>query len=96
MTRLMRRFAVVIIPSVVAAGALLGTGSPAIAATAQLAAHPSARIPAIVNEQMAAHRHIDPWIADQLALFDPAAARRIAVYDPWVKDQLARFADQAR
>jgi hypothetical protein len=31
---------------------------------------------------------------DQLRMFDPAAARRIAVYDPWVKDQLAQFAGQ--
>jgi hypothetical protein len=34
---------------------------------------------------------MDPWIAGQLAWFDPAAAHRIAIYDPWIKDQLAQF-----
>ncbi|MGW1801734.1 hypothetical protein ACWCQN_38925 [Streptomyces sp. NPDC001984] len=37
------------------------------------------------------HWHTDPWVADQLAVFDPRAAQLVAIVDPWIKDQLILF-----
>ncbi|MER7717584.1 hypothetical protein ABTX99_11630 [Streptomyces flaveolus] len=80
-------------------GALLAGAGSATAAAPQHRGH--ADRPATVTaghhhaRRSASHQRIDPWVMDQLRMFDPAAARRIAVYDPWVKDQLAQFAGQA-
>ena len=35
-------------------------------------------------------------VAGQLAEFEPALAKRAAVFDPWVKDQLALFPPTTR
>lgn len=97
MNKLIRRLAATAVPAVAAAGALLATGGSATAATARPASPESAQAaPALSHpcRRTAAHQHIDPWVAGQLALFEPAAAHRAAVYDPWVKDQLAQFANE--
>jgi hypothetical protein len=72
------------LPAAAAAGALIATADSATAATPQPtpAVHHSCR------------QHIDPWVAGQIAQFDPAAAHRLAVYDPWVKGQLQQFTNQ--
>ncbi|MER6070173.1 hypothetical protein ABT187_15310 [Streptomyces sp. NPDC001817] len=77
-----------------AAGALLAGGSPAAAAhgaTGQRAVGATA-----LPTGHGGHRHrglqcMDPWVAGQLARFDPAARHRLAVFDPWIKDQLTRY-----
>ncbi|MYQ98510.1 MULTISPECIES: hypothetical protein [unclassified Streptomyces] len=76
-------------------GALLATAGTAAAAP-QSAAHLPARTTASQtgSPSCSAHRgghRLDPWIEGQLARFDPAAKRRLAVFDPWVKDQLAQY-----
>ncbi|MFY4718261.1 hypothetical protein [Streptomyces sp. LaBMicrA B280] len=76
-------------------GALLATAGTAAAAP-QSAAHLPARATASQTggPSGSAHRgghRLDPWIEGQLAQFDPAAKRRLAVFDPWVKDQLAQY-----
>ncbi|MEU9591551.1 hypothetical protein AB0D84_17760 [Streptomyces sp. NPDC048193] len=79
-------------------GAVLAGAGPATAATPQHSRHPDRPAAATARhhhaQRPASHRRVDPWVMDQLRLFDPAAAQRIAVYDPWVKDQLAQFAGQ--
>jgi hypothetical protein len=80
----------------VAAGALLFGGGSAAAAVPG-ATGPTAAGATTGPAGQAEHRHhglecIDPWVAGQLAMFDPAARHRLAAFDPWVKDQLARFA----
>lgn len=82
--------------TMVVAGVLLATGGSAAAAprptghgaAGTAAVHAGPRTPC----RRAPGQRIDPWVAGQLAWFDPAARHRLAVYDPWVKDQLARFA----
>ncbi|GAA2873998.1 hypothetical protein [Streptomyces mexicanus] len=95
MRKPIRRLATVGAPAMVAAGTLLAAGGPATAATEHPSSHASAESRVVVRHQPsrhpASHRHMDPWIAGQLAWFDPAAAHRIAIYDPWIKDQLAQF-----
>lgn len=99
MTKLMRRVAATGVSAVVLGGALLAGGGPAAAAGARAAepAEHTARPPVAdtslrASEHRTGHRHVDPWVAGQLAWFCPQAAKRLAVYDPWVKDQLALFA----
>ncbi|MEU2222117.1 hypothetical protein [Streptomyces sp. NPDC018347] len=94
MKKLMRRLAVTGIPVAIAGGALLAGGGPASAAPhPQGPADVPARVTSTVGERADRHpasgRRVDPWVLGQVATFDPAAARRLAVYDPWVKDQLA-------
>ncbi|WP_077800818.1 hypothetical protein [Streptomyces sp. JHA26] len=97
MNKPMRHVVATGIAAVGVGGALLAGAAPATAAPAQDRGH-SARPAATTaghhphTRGSASHRHIDPWVMDQIRQFDPAAARRIAVYDPWVKDQLAQFA----
>ncbi|MFF3907767.1 hypothetical protein ACFYZJ_17570 [Streptomyces sp. NPDC001848] len=71
-----------------------------MAASPQTPGHLPVRTTAVATDhsgsQHTAHQHMDPWVAGQLAMFEPAAAKRLAVYDPWVKDQLALFAPVAR
>ncbi|MEV7794315.1 hypothetical protein [Streptomyces sp. NPDC087512] len=97
MKNMTRNLAATGVAAVTATSALLaGTGPAAAAgqhvhrtgsrAAAAAAHHPSPR--------PAPHRRVDPWVMDQLRVFDPAAAHRLAVYDPWVKDQLAWLAGQ--
>jgi hypothetical protein len=76
-------------------GALLAAGGPAAAAVPGATGHSA--IGATAPAGTTAHRHhglacMDPWVAGQLASFDPAARHRLAAFDPWVKDQLTRFA----
>lgn len=92
MKKPIRRLAVMAVPVLAAAGVLLGTGGPATAAAVRPASPHSAQAALAVSRPC---RHIDPWVAGQLARFDPAAAHRIAVYDPWVMDQLAQFTNEA-
>ncbi|MYU07064.1 hypothetical protein GTY81_24970 [Streptomyces sp. SID8366] len=84
-----------------ASAALVGGALLATAGTATAAPQSTAHLPARTTASQTAvpggtaHRgghRLDPWIEGQLAQFDPAAARRLAVFDPWVKDQLARYA----
>ena len=94
MSKLIRRCAVTGVSAVAAVGALVAVGSPASATTTPQASPASAQAVAAehhLSRPSAGHRQIDPWVAGQLAQFDPAAARRLAIYDPWVKDQLAQF-----
>ncbi|MFF7238988.1 hypothetical protein [Streptomyces collinus] len=94
MSKLIRRCAVTGASAVAAAGALLAVGGPASAAT-PLPASPGSAATAAADHPASrppdGHSRVDPWVAGQVAWFDPAAARRLAIYDPWVKDQLARF-----
>ncbi|MFF7969715.1 hypothetical protein [Streptomyces sp. NPDC007905] len=104
MMKLMRRMAAVGVSAAALAGVVTATGGSAAAATAHKTQHPDALVATAgtgvttagtghCNESLrTTHHRVDPWIADQLAAFEPAAARRLAVYDPWVKDQLAHFA----
>ncbi|MFI9809995.1 hypothetical protein ACIHEJ_37820 [Streptomyces sp. NPDC052301] len=65
-------------------------GSSAMAATPGTAEHHqvlSATAPA--ESHGTARQPADPWIAGQLAAFNPSAAHRLAIFDPWIKDQLA-------
>ncbi|MEU3028399.1 hypothetical protein ACPCBC_12125 [Streptomyces incarnatus] len=87
-----------------ASAALLGGALLATAGTATAAPQHTAHLPARTTASQSggpsgsAHRaghRLDPWIEGQLAQFDPAAKRRLAVFDPWVKDQLARYAPAA-
>ncbi|MGW5202573.1 hypothetical protein [Streptomyces spiralis] len=104
--KLMRRIATVGVSVTVAGGALLAAGGSATAATAQATRHVPARITTVNtgsghgshhrHATRATHRLPDAWVAGQLAMFEPAAAKRLAVFDPWVKDQLALFAGTAR
>ncbi|MET9143965.1 hypothetical protein ACFUCQ_03985 [Streptomyces sp. NPDC057197] len=97
MNKPMRRLVTTGIAAVAASGAFMAGAGSAAAATSQPAGCPG---PAPVTtahaaaQRSAPHRHIDRWVLDQLRLFDPAAAHRLAIYDPWVKDQLAQFAGQ--
>ncbi|MFG2266512.1 hypothetical protein [Streptomyces sp. NPDC048720] len=95
MSKLIRRCAVTGVSAFAAVGALVAVGGPASAATATTPQASPASAHATAghhpSQPSAGHRHIDSWVAGQIAQFDPAAARRLAVYDPWVKDQLAQF-----
>jgi hypothetical protein len=100
MNKPMRHVVTTGIAAIGVGGALLAGAGSATAAPAQHSGHTDR--PAAVaaghhhhTQRSASHQRIDPWVMDQLRLFDPAAAQRIAVYDPWVKDQLAQFAGQA-
>ncbi|MFE9173776.1 hypothetical protein ACFYNZ_30690 [Streptomyces kebangsaanensis] len=100
MKKPMRCVAATGVSAVVLGGALLAGGGPAAAAGARAAEHTDARPPVAdsslrVAEHRTGHRHVDPWVAGQLAWFCPQAAKRLAVHDPWVKDQLALFAQPA-
>ncbi|MER6848763.1 hypothetical protein AB0A81_29150 [Streptomyces flaveolus] len=98
MNKPMRHVVTTGIAAVGVGGALLA-GAGSATATPQHRGHTDR--PATVTagrhhaRSSALHQRTDPWVMDQLRRFDPAAARRIAVYDPWVKDQLAQFAGQA-
>ncbi|MEU6773746.1 hypothetical protein [Streptomyces sp. NPDC046759] len=78
------------------AAALLASGTSAAATTPSDAGHTATRATAAHSSQNqyrhTGHRRcMDPWVAGQVATFDPVARHRLAVYDPWVKDQLTRF-----
>ncbi|MCF1511968.1 hypothetical protein [Streptomyces glomeratus] len=99
MKKLTLRIATTGISCIVAGSALLAAGGSATAASPQTAGHTSAR--ATMGDashhcsgHRTAHRPIDPWIADQLALFGPAAQRPAP--DPWIADHLAQFAPATR
>jgi hypothetical protein len=99
MKKLIRRVTTSGVCAVVVAGALFAADGSATAATS----HTTGRTPArTVADDTGHYSHrtarqgMDPWVADQLAMFDPAAAKRLAVYDPWVADQLALFTPAAR
>jgi hypothetical protein len=101
MKKLMRRIATAGASAVVVGGALFATGGSAMAATPQTPVHASARTTAVntghrCSQYRTAHQRINPWVADQVAMFDPSAAKRLAMFDPWIKDQLALFAPAAR
>ncbi|MBJ6641736.1 hypothetical protein H4K36_35080 [Streptomyces sp. DHE7-1] len=94
MSKLIRRRTATGVSAVATVGALVALGGPASAASTPQAPPASARAVAADHppaRPSAGHPHIDPWVAVQLARFDPEAARRLAIYDPWVKDQLAQF-----
>ncbi|MEU6370083.1 hypothetical protein ABZ876_31260 [Streptomyces sp. NPDC046931] len=95
-----RRIATTCISCIVAGSALFATGGSATAASPQTTGQTSARSTMGDTSHhrsghRTAHRPVDPWIADQLALFGPATAQRPAP-DPWIADQLALFAPAAR
>ncbi|MFF8592406.1 hypothetical protein ACF061_13330 [Streptomyces sp. NPDC015220] len=108
MKKLMRRAATTGVSAAIVTGALLSAGGTAVAVPSQAPAHTTARTPVsgavhrfsphhgAAAHHRAAHRRTDPWVAGQLAWFEPSAARRAAVYDPWVKDQIALFAPATR
>ncbi|MEU0598234.1 hypothetical protein ABZ484_08245 [Streptomyces sp. NPDC006393] len=106
MKKLMRRIATAGVSATVAGGALLAAGGSATAATAHTARDVPAGITTVNtgsghgcrhhHNSNLTHRLPDAWVAGQLAMFEPAAAKRLAVFDPWVKDQLALFAGTAR
>ncbi|MFI1168076.1 hypothetical protein ACH4UM_31895 [Streptomyces sp. NPDC020801] len=104
MKKLMRRIATVGIFAAAVGGTLLAAGGSATAATAETAQRttppaPPAATAAPGHRSLPHHttRHrIDPWVADQLAMFHPAAAKRSAIFDPWVKDQLAQLSATAQ
>ncbi|MEU2337838.1 hypothetical protein ABZ608_30360 [Streptomyces sp. NPDC013172] len=88
--KLTRRITGAAVCAALAGGAVLAGGGSALAATSQACAHhPVAGAAAGVRGHGSAGQPTDPWIADQLAMFYPSAAHRLAVFDPWVKDQLA-------
>ncbi|MCW7940670.1 hypothetical protein AAW14_01130 [Streptomyces hygroscopicus] len=96
MKKLMSRIATTGISTVIAAGALFAAGGSAMAATPQTAGQTPARTTVVHTSDhfyrhLNPHRRIDPWVAGQLAMFEPAVAKRQAIFDPWVKDQLALF-----
>ncbi|GHD93293.1 hypothetical protein GCM10010508_49400 [Streptomyces naganishii JCM 4654] len=97
---LMRRLVTVGLPAVAAGGLLLASGGSATAATTPATTAPATTVPAATSHHSSprhpAHEHIDPWVAGQLEEFEPALAKRAAVFDPWVKDQLALFPPTAR
>ncbi|WP_055489120.1 hypothetical protein [Streptomyces sp. TP-A0356] len=97
MKKLMRRIAITGVSAAVAGGALLATGGSAMAAAPRMAKDAPARTPVVdtshrFSPHRTSHKRIDPWVADQLAMFYPTAAKRQAMFDPWIKDQLAQFA----
>ena len=100
MKKLMRHIATTGVCAAVAGVAVLTTGSSAMAASPRTPGPLPVRTTAVATEhscsRRAAHRGMDPWVAGQLEMFEPAAAKRLAVYDPWVKDQLALFAPASR
>ncbi|MER6982752.1 hypothetical protein [Streptomyces carpinensis] len=101
MKKLMRLVATLGVSATVAGGALLATSGSATAATAQTVRHVHTQTAAASTghcgtQGHGAHRGPDPWIMDQLKMFEPAAAKRVAVFDPWVKDQLAMFPPTTR
>jgi hypothetical protein len=96
MKKLMRRIATTGVSAAVAGGAVFATGGSAMAASPQTPGRLPGRTAAVAtghsySHHRTAHLHVDPWVAGQLAMFEPAAAKRLAVYDPWVEDQLAQF-----
>ncbi|MFB7597371.1 hypothetical protein [Streptomyces sp. NPDC056160] len=95
MNKLMRHITTASITAVAVGGTLLAGGGAAVAATPQHSGRPGHPAPVAARHEpaprAAAHHRLDPWIMDQLRLFEPAVARRIAVYEPWVQDQLAWF-----
>ncbi|MGW9032254.1 hypothetical protein ACWGQ5_51395 [Streptomyces sp. NPDC055722] len=97
MNKRMRRIATTGVGAAVVAGALLATGGSAMAATPQTAGHTPAAT-TVVNTghrsfpRSIAHQRTAPWVADQLAMFYPPAAKRSAMSDPWIQDQLALIA----
>ncbi|MFJ5532954.1 hypothetical protein [Streptomyces sp. NPDC093261] len=98
MKKLTWRIATTGIACLAVGGTLLATGGSATAATPQTVGHTSALTTTTAHtshhsaEHCAGHRPVDPWIADQLALFGPTAAKRPTAPDPWIADQLALFA----
>ncbi|MEU6095027.1 hypothetical protein [Streptomyces sp. NPDC047079] len=101
MKKLTQRIATAGISCVIAAGALFATGGAAAAASPQAGGHTSAPTTTADTGHRSSqlrtdHRPTDRWIADQLALFDSAAAKRPTAPDPWIADQLALFAPAAR
>ncbi|MFI8951437.1 hypothetical protein ACIGO6_33630 [Streptomyces sp. NPDC053750] len=99
MKNLTRHLAATGIAAVTAGSALLAGGGSATAA-GQPAPHTGTRAATAAghhgSQRAPAHRHVDPWVMDQLRMFEPAAAQRIEAYDPWIKDQLAQFARPER
>ncbi|MGW9033251.1 hypothetical protein ACWGQ5_57135 [Streptomyces sp. NPDC055722] len=99
MKKLIRRVTTSGVCAVVVTGGLFAADGSATAATSHTTGRTPARTVAddtVRCSHRTACQGIDPWVADQLAMFDPAAAKRLAVYDPWVKDQLALFTPAAR
>ncbi|MER6358496.1 hypothetical protein ABT186_43645 [Streptomyces sp. NPDC001634] len=99
MKKLMRHIATMGLCAAVAGGAVFATGASAMAATPQAPGHFRVRTVGTghgCSQHRTAHQRMDPWIAGQLAMFYPEAARRLAVFDPWVKDQLSLFAPATR
>ncbi|TWV55898.1 hypothetical protein FRZ03_05895 [Streptomyces misionensis] len=96
MIKLIRHAGAVGASAALVGGALLA-GAGSASAAPQHAPGTGARAATAPSTSVCSRRHhrLDPWIEGQLAQFDPAAKRKLAVYDPWIKDQLARYAPTA-
>ncbi|MGW5464355.1 hypothetical protein [Streptomyces sp. NPDC003996] len=95
MRKLIRNLGAAGAATAMAAGAFLVGGSPAAAAPQDTGHTTAGATPGPAGHAEYRHRGLpcmDPWVAGQLAMFDPAARHRLAVFDPWIKDQLARYA----
>ncbi|GAA3062038.1 hypothetical protein [Streptomyces glomeratus] len=98
MNKLVRRIITASASAVFVGGALFATGGLASAATP----HPAGPTPAPAVVVQGGHGdfagnatvngRVDPWITDQLTMFDQWAGHRPGTYDAWITDQLALFA----
>ncbi|KUJ47506.1 hypothetical protein AB0N87_20690 [Streptomyces sp. NPDC093228] len=83
MNKLVRRLTTAGVSAAFLGGALFAAGGSAIAATPQTPGHAAVRSTVVADTKVATvhtqHR-VDPWIADQIAMFDP-----------WVVGQLEDF-----
>lgn len=85
MNKLMRRLTTAGVSAVFLGGALFAAGGSAIAATPQTPGHAPARATVVADTRVATvhtqHR-VDPWIADQFAMFDPWVVGQLELFVP--------------
>ncbi|MFJ5531856.1 hypothetical protein [Streptomyces sp. NPDC093261] len=99
MNKLVRRVSIVAASAAFVGGVLFAAGGPAAAAAPQAAGHIPARVAVVQDGHTDAAEHVtvtvngrvDPWIADQLDMYDHSVARGMTTYDTWIMDQLAQF-----
>ncbi|MEV6026006.1 hypothetical protein [Streptomyces sp. NPDC052036] len=97
MNKLVRRMATAAVSAAFVGGAVFAAGGPAAAAAPQTTGHIAAQVAVVQGGHAGAAEHttvngrMDPWIADQLAMFAPTAAHRTVTSDTWIAGQVAMF-----
>ncbi|MGW3027163.1 hypothetical protein [Streptomyces sp. NPDC001221] len=97
MNKLVRRMATAAVSAAFVGGAVFAAGGPAAAAAPHPAGHVTTQVAVVQGGHAGAAEHatvngrMNPWIADQLAMFAPTAAHRTVKSDAWIADQVAMF-----